>query len=585
MRPGLTMARDDSSYRTHPVHDFNWLRIRSGFDALAAELKHRVQQSTRPVVAVDGFLGVRWDLLAARLRAAVERVGLEADWLPTASCLLPPKQISELLQLHLTRDPVFGRLFRGDLSDLMDQERVAGLRGHALASWRPVILYGFGASTVADAAVRVYVDIPKDLAQSLATGGAITNVGAAGPEAFGAMYKRMYFVDWPMLNRIKRRLLPRLDLFVDGSDAEQPRFVEGAAMRRALSSLARQPFRVKPWFSPGPWGGQWMKERFGLPAQAVNYAWSFELVAPENGLLLGDGRSSLECSFDHLLWQETEAVLGVSVAARYGSYFPIRFDYLDTMGGGNLSCQVHPRLDYIQDEFGEPLTQDETYYVVTNRKGAQVYLGLREDTDLTRFQQAAESARDHGLPFEIDAYVNRLSARPHDLFLIPSGTVHCSGADNVVLEISATPYIYTFKIYDYLRPDLHGSLRLVQLERAFANVDATRRTRWVQDHLRATPVAVRRGKGWAEKRLAGSDDRLFFAIHRLEFNETVSDDTRGVFLALNLVEGDRCEVVTDGGSVELRSAESMIIPASVGPFSLRRRGSAPCKVVKAFVKV
>jgi mannose-6-phosphate isomerase class I len=578
------MVRDDASYRMHPVHDFNWLRIRSGFDALAAELKHRVQQSARPVVAVDGFLGVRWDPLAARLRAAMERVGLEADWLPTASCLLPPNRISELLQLHLTRDPVFGRLFRGDLSDLMDQERVAGLRGHALASRRPVVLYGFGASTVADVSVRVYVDVPKDLAQSLATGGAITNVGAAGPEAFGAMYKRMYFVDWPMLNRIKRRLLPRLDLFVDGSDAEQPRFIEGAAMRRALSALARQPFRVKPWFSPGPWGGQWMKERFGLPAQAVNYAWSFELVAPENGLLLGDGRRSLECSFDHLLWQETEAVLGVPVAARFGSYFPIRFDYLDTMGGGNLSCQVHPRLDYIQDEFGEPLTQDETYYVVTNRKGSQVYLGLREDADLARFQQAAESARDHCRPFEIEAYVNGISARPHELFLIPSGTVHCSGADNVVLEISATPYIYTFKIYDYLRPDLNGDLRRVQLDRAFANIDASRRTDWVHQHLRATPVAVRRGKGWAEKRLAGSD-QLFFAIHRLEFDQTVSDDTRGGFLAINMVEGDRCEVVTDGASVELRSAESMIIPASVGPFSLRRRGSAPCKVVKAFVKV
>ena len=80
-----------------------------------------------------------------------------------------------------------------------------------------------------------------------------------------------------------------------------------------------------------------------MPPEQPNYAWSFELIAPENGILLGDGERVLECSFDYLLWQETDAVLGAPVAARYGSYFPIRFDYLDTMGGTNLSCQVHPR--------------------------------------------------------------------------------------------------------------------------------------------------------------------------------------------------------------------------------------------------
>jgi mannose-6-phosphate isomerase class I len=327
-----------------------------------------------------------------------------------------------------------------------------------------------------------------------------------------------------------------------------------------------------------------MKEQFGLPPERPNYAWSFELIAPENGILLGDDDRALECSFDCLLWQETDAVMGERIAARYGSYFPIRFDYLDTMGGTNLSCQVHPRLDYMRDEFGEPITQDETYYIVTCAPDARVFLGLREDADVAHFQAAARAARDQGTPFAIEEYVNGFPSRPHDLFLIPSGTVHCSGADNLVLEISATPYIYTFKIYDYLRTDLNGRLRHVHLEHAFANIDAGRTTGWVRAHLIPTPVAVREGPTWRELRL-GDDPRLFFAIHRLEFSETIEDATGGKFSALNLVEGERCEIVTDDATpIELRFAESIIIPATVGSYALRNTGDVPCKAVKAFVK-
>jgi len=301
-------------------------------------------------------------------------------------------------------------------------------------------------------------------------------------------------------------------------------------------------------------------------------------------LLLGDGKRVLECSFDYLLWQETDAVLGTAVAARYGSYFPIRFDYLDTMGGTNLSCQVHPRVDYIRDEFGEPFTQDETYYIMTCEQNARVFLGLREETDLERFRADAYAARDQAMPFDIAAHVNSVASKPHDLFLIPSGTVHCSGANNLVLEISATPYIYTFKIYDYLRGDLNGNLRYVHLEHAFANIDSTRRTGWVQEHLIQQPVVVRTGNNWRELCI-GNIEQLFFAIHRLEFLETIDDATDGKFLALNLVEGEQCEVLTETREpVQLHYAESIIIPASVGTYRLSNTGNRPCKVVKAFVK-
>lgn len=277
-------------------------------------------------------------------------------------------------------------------------------------------------------------------------------------------------------------------------------------------------------------------------------------------------------------------MLGPAVAARYGSYFPIRFDYLDTMGGTNLSCQVHPRLDYIREEFGEPFTQDETYYIMACAPDARVFLGLREEIDLARFRADAYAARDLARPFEIATHVNSVPSQPHDLFLIPSGTVHCSGANNLVLEISATPYIYTFKIYDYLRSDLNGNLRHVHLEHAFANIEETRRADWVQQNLIQEPQVVREGNSWRELCI-GNLDRLFFAIHRLEFTESTSDTTEGRFLALNLVEGEERKIQSAmHEAIPLHYAESIVLPASLGSYILRNTGKHLCKVIKAFVK-
>ena len=572
-------------YNTHPVHIFPQLALHQGHAALAQQLSDSIQDAAHPVlISVEGFVGLEWSAFIAGLQAALTPLCPDLCWLSTDVCLLPADQIAAKLNTSLTDDPVFGRLFHGHLEELWNTEVTEALRQQIADRRSPTIIYGFGASLIAPHALQIYVDVPKERGQELAHQQRIGNVGAEHASAFDALYKRLYFVDWPMLGRIKRAVLPELAIFVDGTESTEPRWIDGAAFREALRALAQRPFRLKPWFAPGPWGGQWMKEHFELPTDAPNYAWSFEMIAPENGILLGNGEQTLECSFDYLLWQETDAVLGTAVAARYGSYFPIRFDYLDTMGGTNLSCQVHPRVDYIRHEFGEPFTQDETYYIMDCEPDARVFLGLREDTDLERFRADAYAARDQAIPLEITTHVNSVASKPHDLFLIPSGTVHCSGANNLVLEISATPYIYTFKIYDYLRSDLSGNLRHVHLEHAFANIESTRRTDWVREHLIPQPVAVREDATWRELCI-GDIDHLFFAIHRLEFTETIADSTEGKFIALNLVEGDQCEILTEANEpVVLRYAESIIIPASVGNYALRNAGEPPCKVIKAFVK-
>ncbi len=422
-----------------------------------------------------------------------------------------------------------------------------------------------------------YADVAKRHALAAVQRGDASNVGQ-GAGASGTE-QRLLFVDWPLLDRHKRALLPRIHRYLDLGQPEEPLWLDGDALRRTLSHLARRPFRTVPTFLPGPWGGQWLRGELGIETDAPNLAWSYELIAPEASILVG----GLEVGFDLLVAGNREAMLGLEVAARFGYSFPIRFDYLDTLEGGHLSIQCHPSSEYVHETFGLSYTQDETYYVMHTTPGAKLFLGLREDAEVETFERDARAALA-GRAFEPERYLQLQDAEQHRLYLIPAGTPHASGAGNVVLEISATPYLYTLRFYDWLRRDLAGMLRPVHLEHAFANLDSSRRGAAVRRDLIQEPAVVRSGAGWEELEL-GRLPELFYAVHRLDFHDAVDDDTAGRFHVLNLVEGEEIVVEpTAGPSHSLAYAETIVIPAAVGPYRLRRVDGPPAKVIKAFVK-
>ena len=302
-----------------------------------------------------------------------------------------------------------------------------------------------------------------------------------------------------------------------------PRSLDGESLRRSLHALAEGPFRVRPTYLPGPWGGQWLRRALGITTDAPNLAWSYELITPESGILFGFPES-VEVGFELLMAGRSERVLGPELARRFGLSFPIRFDYLDTLEGGDLSIQCHPSEQYMRETFGLPYTQHETYYVMVTKPGAKIFLGLRGDADLDAFRADAERAEEPGgSGFEPERYLQTQPAEQHRLYLIPAGTPHASGAGNVVLEISATPYLYTLRFYDWLRRDLNGDLRPVHLAHAFSNLDPRRSGEAVRRELVPEPRPIRDGPGWVELELGRLPD-LFFAVNRLDFEESVADE-------------------------------------------------------------
>ncbi len=565
------------TYAIYPGFPLPSGKIGVGFDALAEWI------ALHQAVVLDGFTGVLWDDLRLQLEAALARRGLRAHWVQVDTALKPPEDIERLVKPFLGGDdPIFGTRFTGSLSDFFDAGRLANLAPDPQAAVN--ILYGCGAALTSWHAALAYIDLPKNELQFRARAGLPTNMGLPGALSAKAAYKRAYFVDWPALKAHKTALLPTLDLIVDAQRPDEPVILSGEALRAGLASMSRNYFRARPWFEPGPWGGQWIKRQIPSLAQDVsNYAWSFELITPENGLIFESDRRLLEVSFDWLMAYDPRAVLG-EAADRFGSEFPIRFDFLDTVQGGNLSVQCHPRPAYIRAHFGEAFTQDETYYILDADPGARVYLGFQPGIDPAEFRAALEHSFNSANPVEIDRFVQSHPAARHDLFLIPNGTIHGAGRGNLVLEISATPYIFTFKMYDWLRPDLDGKPRPLNIARAFDNLYFERQGSRVIEELISRPALLAEGSDWRIIHLP-THPTQFFDVHRLEFERSLDIDTRNTCHVLSLVEGRAITLETDDGLRQrIHYAETFVVPAAARHYRLINKDSQPVKVIKAFVK-
>ena len=577
-----------SNYDKFPVVEVRSSGCETGWPAIIERIRQAISTRDSAVVCVECYPGVSLE--------EVERVlteGLQpAKFIATRTLLKRPPQLEEMVRPFLGDDPVFGRMNGIVLEDFFDLNLLMLARESvAQRDSGLTLVIGTGAGLVCpDPDVLVYADLARWEIQRRQRRGEIANLGADNfKESPSLKYKRAFFIDWRASDRLKKRLLPRIDFLLDTNDPQAPKMISGDDFREGLETAAHRPFRVVPYFDPGPWGGHWMEEVCDLPKDQPNHAWCFDCVPEENSLLLGFGDTRVEIPAIDLVFHHPRELLGDAVHARFGTEFPIRFDFLDTMGGGNLSLQVHPLTEYIQDKFGMNYTQDESYYMLDAGADGTVYLGLKEDIDRGAMIQDLKRAQEGGPPFPAEKYVNIFPAKKHDHFLIPGGTVHCSGKNSMVLEISATPYIFTFKLWDWGRLGLNGRPRPIHIDHGAANIQWNRTTAWVQRNLinRFEPVAS--GPGWREER-TGLHQREFIETRRHWFTGTVPHDTRGGVNVLNLVEGRDAIVESPTNAFSpytVHYAETFIIPAAVGAYSIRPGKESEgheCATIKAFVR-
>jgi len=576
--------------------------IDSGWDGLGDLIAKRTAGIRRSggtvLVGADGYAGTDWSRIERLFRGLPNGGFSRIDVYDVRTCELGESEVSRMLRSSLPDDePVFGRVFEGTLSDFFDGKAVSDLARRLSArksdtSGSLVFCFGSGAlqpglRDLYDLAF--YFDNTREEALKRNREWA-----AKTGQTQSISPRRIYYVDFPVHDRHRRIVLAKTDYYIDGSNQEDPAYMPTPRLVELVRSLTRMPLRIKPIYEPGVWGGQWLKSNRGLPDSMVNCAYGFEIIAPEQSLIVSVGTVQVELSFNLLMEIDPVGVVGRRVYRRFGREFPIRFAYDDTWHGGNLSVQVHPTTKYMKETFNERIHQAEMYYVFDAEPDAFSHLGLRHGTTAEAFRRAAEESERSRTPFDHRQFVNVVPARKGDILLIPPGTVHGAGANALILEISSTPYRYTFKIYDYCRPNLDGSFRPIHIDHAFNVIKFFRDEQWVDRNLTPEPILFEEGSNGGNrwKRYVIADRREFHhVVHRIEFDGGYTCETNGGFHLLNLVEGDIVRLepigaapVRDGFPRRMAYSETVLVPSGVERYRIINEGTRPCKAVLSYIR-
>lgn len=561
----------------------------SGWENIGSEIKKQVSGAQKSIVVIETYQGVHYEKLLKDIAAVLQ----PDELIESKYSMYAEEKIREITFPDVTDDRVFGFITRLKMKDFFDGYLLRQAIKHIEEIKKGlIVVIGPGASLIIpEPDVLVYADMARWEIQLRMRNNEVNNLGLENKEEpSGEQYKRGYFLDWRVCDKLKRETIEKWDYVLDTNHHDHPKLVTGEALREGLKQTVKRPFSVVPYFDAGPWGGQWMKEVCDLDKESPNYAWSINCIPEENSLLLGYNDIVVEIPSINAVFYQPIQLLGEAVYGRFGAEFPIRFDFLDTMDGGNLSLQVHPTTDYMQETFGMNYTQDESYYLMDAGEDASVYLGVKADVDKDEMISDLESANETQTNFNDEKYVEKWPARKHDHFSIPGGTIHCSGKDSMVLEISSTPYIFTFKLWDWGRLGLDGQPRPINIGHGKKVIQWYRDKEWVKNNLIDKIEKVDEGDGWIEEK-TGLHKSEFIETRRHWFSKPVLHNTDGNLNVLNLVEGKEVIVESPDNAFEpfiARYAETFIIPASVGKYLIRPYGLSEeekCATIKAHVRV
>lgn len=555
-------------------------KVFKGWNEIRSAIAER--RNGKPVF-VDFYTGVYEKEVVEALSEGFDNVIL------TSTLMKSEDDVRKMTYPFITDDVLFGYMTNLRIMDFFSEQSLELAKTQITAD---TLIIGTGATLLAeDGALVVYADMARWEIQQRFRRREVKGLGIDNSQdPISVQYKRGLFCDWKVLDLYKDKIFDRIDLWLDTNDRTEAKMIDSETFMKGIEITSRNPFRVVPFFDPAPWGGKWMREVCDLDKSVENYGWCFDCVPEENSLLFEISGTRFEIPSNDLVLLRSRALLGERVEARFGKDFPIRFDFLDTIGGGNLSLQVHPTFQFIHENMGLPYTQDESYYLLDATEDAVVYLGVKNGVDKTAMIEDLRAAQRGEIIFDAEKYVNKLPAKKHDHYLIPAGTIHCSGGGSMVLEISATPSIFTFKLWDWGRLGLDGKPRPINVERGKHVIQWNRNTDYVMANLANHFEPTGEGDGWSEER-TGLHPNEFIETRRTRFTKPVLFKTNESVNVLNLVDGEEAVVESPRAEFEpfvVHYAETFIIPECCKEYTIRPYGRSEgkeCMVINAYVRM
>ena len=445
------------------------------------------------IVAFDGYTTTKWDLMINLMARECDLRGLKFEAIDcNAETLRDGKEIDAIIDPLLIWDTkidptlLYGKVYHGGYAGLIDPAKAEGFKkkvASAREAGKIVAVYGYGSLIKAFRElydVKCFFDITPMNSMLRIRGGEYANLGKEHTGIINRTIRRCYYCDFENAVQLRKELFAsgEIDWYFLDNDRANLQMMPFATFSDICAQLVKYPFRAKPCYLEGVWGGSYMKERRHLPEKMRNAAWVFDFIPMEVSVVVEAGSEKLDINYCSFVHKEGVNLMGEDCVKKYKGYFPIRFNWDDSYHStGNMSIQCHSGGKFNVENYNEFGRQDESYYVVVTGHEAKTFIGFRDDADIPAFFKEIEAADTEHKECDYMKYVSYEESKPGLQVMLPAGTIHSSGRNQVILEIgSLTIGSYTYKMYDYLRLDFDGKQRPIHTHLGELNVNQERRT-------------------------------------------------------------------------------------------------------------
>ena len=561
------------------------------------------------VVALDGYTTANWTVFVNLIARECCLLGLGFEAIDAnAATLKSGKEIDAIIDPLLIWDTkidptlLYGKVYKGGYQGLMDEARTEAFKKAVPASRQAgkiSVVYGYG-SLIPELRelydVKVFFDLTPMKSMLRIRRGEYSNLGKERPGIINRTIRRCYYCDFECAVRNRHELWENNvpDWYVLDNDPQNLQLMPFGTFSDICAQLVKYPFRAKPCYLEGVWGGSYMKKLRNLPEEMRNAAWVFDFIPMEVSVVVEAGDEKLDINYCSFVHKEGVNLMGEDCVKKFEGYFPIRFNWDDSYHStGNMSIQCHSGGEYNVKNYNEFGRQDESYYVVVTGHDAKTFIGFRDDADIPQFFRDIEAADTEHKPCDYMKYVSYEESKPGLQVMLPAGTIHSSGRNQVILEIgSLTIGSYTYKMYDYLRLDFDGKQRPIHTRLGEENVRQDRRYSVIHDpespeYIVQKPRLAASGEGW-EEYILGENPQVYFSLRRLEFEKKCEQNTGGkLFHVLTLVDGDAVRVRSvrhPERYFDLQFMDIVCVPADMGRYVIENLGREPVMVHKTCLR-
>ena len=548
-----------------------------GWKDIIEELNNKIQDigKKKTVIVVECYHGTYENLILQALKEGIS---------PTATCITnnlfkEEDQIRKMVQKYVLDGHLFGRYFNQDIEEFFDEAKLEGILNNIdFIDEGIILIFGIGASKIYEADILIYSDMsPWEIQQRLRRND-ISNIGVSNAtDTFLKKYRWAVYVDWKVCNRLKKKLIPKCDYFLESNNWAKPKLVNGELLRQALKQTVKQPFFQAPFFDPELWDTQLKNGSDNSPVDK-EFFWYFNCMQDENNILLKFDDILFEIPVINLIYYQPKELMGKLVFKKFGSELPIYLDFVDTLESENMLFSVEPETDFIRDQFDVHYFPDKIYYFMHAKADAKIHLCWKKGLSVNQKNKFLTSiGKNHT---NANKFLQEFKVKSHDFLAIPAGVIHGSGENAMVLRIGSAPDIYSVKLWDsngeyysFLSKEFHEELISFNGE----NIELS------------SPVFVLEEENKQKTEKLGSDLGAWLEVRRFTFESKVHYHTEGNIHVLNLVEGDEVIVSSPNDQFPpliVHYAETFIMPACIGEYCItpsEKNKSKQCKILRLFI--